>query len=134
MQLNQVTNRCRNTSIFICQNIFYEKENTSISSLLMISTLFGCSTSDDQVDQTMTYHLDEEELSDVVSNVKVGVLAGRSDELCMSELYSDSKTYPFSTNSDILAAVGASKVWYGMNFEAQAIFYLMRGLNPYMEM
>lgn len=92
--------------------------------ILMITTLFSCSTSDEQVDQTMTYHLDEEELSEVVSNSKVGVLAGGSDELCMSELYPDAKTYPFSTNSDILAAVGASKVQYGISSEAQAILYI----------
>ena len=94
---------------------------TTILSFLILF-LVGCSstTSTTQTTLDFTYHLTKEELDEKLSTAKIGVLTGGIDEIYIREDYPDADVYAFSTNTDILAALDANKIDYGVLAEAQA--------------
>lgn len=93
---------------------------TILSFLLLF--LVGCSSSTNatQSNLELSYHLTKEELDEKLSTAKIGVLTGGIDEIYIREDYPNADVYAFSTNTDILAALDANKIEYGVLAEAQA--------------
>ncbi len=93
---------------------------TFLSLLILFITGCSSSTSNTQSNLDLSFHLTEEELANELSISKVGVITGGIDEIYVRDDYPDADVYAYSSNTDILAAIDANKVDYGVLAEAQA--------------
>ncbi len=98
------------------------KKFITLLCIFLILPISACTSEETSTtDTSLSYSLTEEELDEKLSNANIAVLTGGVDEALVPQDYPDATIYPFSSNSDILAAVLANKVDYGLCSESQAI-------------
>ena len=99
------------------------KRLVTLLCIFLILPITACTSEEEnsETNTSLSYSLTQEELDEKLNTSDIGVLTGGVDESLVPEDYPNATIHPFSSNSDILAAVSANKVDYGLCSESQAI-------------
>ncbi len=101
--------------------------------LLSLVSLYACSDDEnnDQVDNSYTYHLEQDELNERFGNATFAILQGSTDEFEFPKYYPNATLLSFSANADKFFALSTDKVDYATAWESQAILFTKQNNYEY---
>ena len=110
-----------------------KKIYTIFFTLLILFSLSACNDkkTNNEIDQTYTYHLEKEELDDRLKNSRLSILMGGIDEVEIPKLYPNATILTYSSNADKLFALLSGKVDYAIASNSQAILYSRKNNYEY---